>query len=450
LVLASLVFAGLAANACAADAPRAVAIVDARVVTVSGPVLNRGTVVLRNGLIEAVGEGISVPLDAEVVEGDGLTVYPGLIDALSNWGLPSTLAPAPSSPRGRGQQQDSPGTLPPPARGPEDRPSTASWVKAADELQANDRRFESVRAAGFTAAAAFPMRNIFAGQGSMIYLGGQRARDLVIVPSLGQYISLTVNPLGGGFPGSLMGVISYIRQIYLDADRYVVVKATPDPQGLRRPEYDRALEGVLESKRILLPADRLVEMDRMLRLAAEVKQPAILYGLHEGYRAVDLLKKSGAPVLISLRWPELVRERDADPQNDSLHELEVRDQAPSTPAILKKAGVPFAFYSDGLDLPRELQRGVKKAMDAGLSREDAVRALTLSVAEIWGVADRLGSIDQGKIANLVVTQGDLFDEKTQVEMVFIDGVKYPMLTLQERPTSKIPPPVTQNNQGANQ
>ncbi len=84
----------------------------------------------------------------------------------------------------------------------------------------------------------------------------------------------------------------------------------------------------------------------------------------------------------------------------------------------------FAFYTDGVDAPRDIQRAVKKAIDGGLSREDAVRALTLSPAEIYGVADRLGSIEKGKIANLVVTRGEIFDDRTRVEMVFVDGVKY--------------------------
>ena len=92
--------------------------------------------------------------------------------------------------------------------------------------------------------------------------------------------------------------------------------------------------------------------------------------------------------------------------------------------MLQKAGVKFALYSDGLDAPRDLQRAVKKAIDAGLSREDALRALTLSPAEIYGVADRLGSIEKGKIANLVVTKGDIFDDRTKVEMIFVDGKKY--------------------------
>ena len=113
-----------------------------------------------------------------------------------------------------------------------------------------------------------------------------------------------------------------------------------------------------------------------------------------------------------------------------MRSLEAIDKAPSAAAALKKAGVRFALYSDGIDQPRDLQRAVKKAIDAGLSREDAVRALTISPAEIYGVADLLGSIEKGKIGNLVVTRGDIFDDRTKVEMIFVDGVKY------------IPPPET--------
>jgi imidazolonepropionase-like amidohydrolase len=246
---------------------------------------------------------------------------------------------------------------------------------------------------------------------------------MVLESAVGQYI--TLDPSGVGYPASLMGTISYIRQVYLDAGRYQRVKQdyAADPRGKKRPDYDRALEGVLQSQRILLPADSRVEIDRMLHFAAELKQPAILYGLEEGYRSVDLLKAANATVLISLKWPE--RPRDSDPAAvESLRTLQNRDQAPSTPAELAKGGVRLAFYTDGTNQPRDIQKAVKKAIDAGLSRDDAVRAMTLLPAQIFGVDDRLGSIERGKIANMVLTRGEIFDDKTNVAMVFIDGRQY--------------------------
>jgi imidazolonepropionase-like amidohydrolase len=423
----------------------AVAIRNARIVTVSGPVIAKGTVVVRNGLIDAVGENVPIPAGAFVVEGEGLTVYPGLIDALSSlgFGAAPTLAGSTGAAGrgGRGATTAVPtlvSATPAMAAtaaanrsmGPEDRPQTTSWAMAADEISVSDSRIPNVRSAGVTTAVTFPTRGIFGGQGAIIDLiTGEKPGEMIVIPAVGQYIAIgRGGGFGGGFPNSLMGYISYVRQIYLDAEHYKAVKEAyeKDPRSVERPAYDRALEGVLASKRILLPANRVVEIDRILRLAAELKQPTILYGLREAYRpeAAVLLKKSDTPVLLSLKWPELPR-GDIDPDNEpTMRSLETIDKAPSAAAALKKAGVRFALYSDGLDQPRDLQRAVKKAIDAGLSREDAIRALTLSPAEIYGVADRLGSIDKGKIGNLVVTRGDLFDDRTQVMWVIVDGKHY--------------------------
>ncbi len=421
-----------------------IAIRNARIVTVSGPVLAKGTVVVRNGLIETVGENVAVPADATVVEGEGLTVYPGLIDALSTVGIPGA-APAASATAGRGGRgaaqttpvapAANPLAAAPAARsmGPEDRPQTTSWVIAADEIQPTDRRIETVRSAGVTTAVTFPTRGIFGGQGSIIDLATEEKAGAMVVESpVGQYIALGRGGfgggMGGGFPGALMGVISYVRQVYLDADHYKLVKAAyaKDPRGMERPQYDRSLEGVIESKRILLPANRLVEIDRMIRFAAELKQPTILYGMREAYRpeAVELLKKAGLPVLVSLHWPTPPAGPDVHLEDESMRQLETYDQAPAAAAALQKAGVQFAFYSDGVDAPRDLQRAVKRALDAGLTREQALRALTLAPAEIYGVSDRLGSIEKGKIGNLVVTKGDIFENSTRIEMVIVDGKKY--------------------------
>ena len=431
LSITTLVLGG--ACALAQPEPTSIAIRNAKIVTVSGAAIAKGTVVMRNGLIEAVGDNVAVPADAPIVEGDGLTVYPGLVDGLSTWGMGTGAAATGGGGRG-GRGAAAPAAAAatpaaPPSRGPEDRPSTTSWLKAADEIQPGDRRIELARSAGFTSAVVFPTRGIFAGQGSVINLAGEKAADMVLVPSVGQYISVSRGGGGGGagFPGPLMGYIAYIRQIYLDVDYYKMLKAEyeKNPRGMRRPEYDRALEGVMESKRILLPANRWVEVERMLNFSAELKQPTILYGMREGFdsRSTDHLKGKNTPVLVSLRWPEAQRDRDPDDE-ETLRTLELRAKAPGSPAALKKAGIPFALYTDGLDQARDIQRAVKKAMDSGLSREDAVRALTLSPAEIFGVADRLGSIEKGKIANLVVTRGELFDDRTRVEMVFIDGKKH--------------------------
>jgi imidazolonepropionase-like amidohydrolase len=446
LILVAILISGIAAAQAPSAPPSAVAIRNAKIYPVSGPVMSRATVVVRNGLIEAIGANVAVPGDAFVIEGEGLTVYPGLIDGLGTWGLESGAAAATNTggrAGGRGQTPATPNAItqfPQQQQtqerswGPEDRPRTTSWLRAADMVRHTDRRLETARSIGYTASVTFPTSGIFAGQGAVVALAGDRNGEMVIAPSAGQYIGGMGGGRGGGgggggYPSALFGIIAYIRQIYLDADHYKAVKDaySKDPRGMQRPQYDRALEGVIESPRILLPARQEREIDRMVRFAAELKQPAVLYGLHEGYRSVAYLKEGKTPVLVSLRWPARTRgigQTPEDDESETMRNLELRDKAASTPAELQKAGIKFAFYSDGVDQPRELHRAVKKAIDSGLSFDDALKALTLAPAEIFGVADRLGTIEKGKIANLLVTKGDLFQDRTTVEFVLIDGVKY--------------------------
>ena len=418
---------GLSVSAQPQDrAPTTFAIQDARVVPVSGPVLERGTVVIRDGLIAAVGVDAEIPSGAWIVPGEGLTVYPGFTDALSGWGLPNQAGNQGGgrggAPQGQTQGPGRGGQPQPRSTSALDRPATTTWVKAADEFELQDELRHRLHRAGFTTAVVFPQTGIFGGEGSIMSLGEGEKRDSVIDPAAGQYV--TMNSSGNGYPGSLMGTISYVRQVFLDAEHYqrVAEDYARDPRGKKRPEYDRALDGLIGTKRVLLPANRKVEIERMVRFSEEPGYPVILYGMREGYRAVESLKEAGLPVLVSLDWPE--KPKDPDPEAvETIRTLEDRDQAAAVPGMLAAAGVKFAFYSAGKDQTNDLTDAVKKAISKGLSREDAIRALTLSPAEIYGVDDRLGSIEPGKIANLTVTRGDAFADGTKVEMVFIDGVQ---------------------------
>lgn len=400
-----------------AATPSAIAIKDAHVVTASGAELAKGTVLLRDGLIQDVGANLAIPADAWVIDGEGLTIYPGFIDALSTWGIPT---------EGRGAATPAPANQPlqPRAHGPEDRPQTYAFERAADLVNPADHRLESVRSAGFTTAATFPNRGIVTGLGAMVSLAGGRGRAMVIDPSIGTQVNLRTGGFRSGFPGSLMGVLAYVRQLSLDEEHYKVAQQLYAVQetSVKRPEYDHDLEALLKSPRLLLPAIEAQQIDRMLSFGTELKSPFVLYGLHEAYRRIDELKRANVPLLVSLKWPE--KPKDSDPANvPDYRTLEMRDQAPAVPGMLAKARVKFAFYSDGVDAGPDLKNAVKKAIDAGLSQADAIRALTLSAAEVYGVSNRLGSIEKGKIANLVVTRGDAFEDKSKVEYVFVDGVE---------------------------
>lgn len=403
------------------------AIQNAHLVTVSGEVIERGTIVVANGLIEAIGTGVAIPPEAWVIDGAGLTVYPGLIDSLATLGLqapePEGRAAAPGA--GRRTQARRPRI----SRGPEDRPATTPWERAADKLNTGDQRLESWRKAGFTAAVTSPDKGTFPGQAALINLAGQRPNQMVVKTPVALRVNLT--PPGGfrSFPGSLMGVFAYIKQVFSDAEHYGQAWQTYEaaPRGLERPAYDRSLAPIHQAVEsgwpVLIPATWAKEIQRALTLGETVKVNTLIYGAHQGYQAADALAAKNVPVLVSLKWPE--KARDADPEaEEPLRVLRFRDRAPSTPAALHNAGVKFAFYSGGLTNPKAILKNARKAIEAGLPAEAALRAFTLSAAEIFGVSDRLGSLEEGKIANLTVTDGDLFAEKTKVKMVFIDGRKY--------------------------
>ncbi len=434
--------------------PSYFAIRNARLVTVSGPVIENGTIVLERGLIAAIGTNVTIPPEAWVVEGKGLTVYPGLIDSLTTLGLQDATTGAQpagleASPFGQRQQQTQQQQQQR-ARGPEDRPSTTTWENAADRLQTADRRIETWRKAGFTSAVTSPDRGIFPGQAALINLAGERASEMVVKTPVALRINLSAGGGfgggggggGGGFPGSLMGVIAYVRQVFLDADQYGRALAIYEAQpGHERPTYDRTLDPIRQTiaarRPVLIPASSAKDIRRMVELSREWGVQPLFYGGHQAYDAVDALAARKTPVLVSLRWPEKVRDADPD-QEDSLRTLRLRDRAPSAPAALDRAGVPFAFYSDGIANPADILKNARRAVDAGLSRERALRALTLSAAEIYGASNRLGSLEAGKIANLTVTDGDLFAERTKTKMVFVDGAKFEVREA-SRPTA--PPTV---------
>ncbi len=407
--------------------PRYFAIRGAKVVPVSGPPIENATILISRGVISAIGKDLTIPDEAWIIDGKGLTVYPGLFDAFTDVGIAAPTA-APSGGESSGGGRRPQGER---ANGPEDRPGSTAWRNAADEVSLADKRIESWRGAGFTTVVSAPKGGFVPGQGAVLDLGGERAGDLVVKSPVA--IPLNLQPSGGfgsGFPDSLMGVLGYVHQLWIDTDWLAKAEAAyeKNPRGTERPRYDRnsaALAAALgDHALVLIPANNSVQLRRALVLVDRWNVPgAVIYGGQMSYEVAPEIAAKKIPVLVNLKWPEA--EKDADPdETPSLETLRFRDRAPSSPAVLAKAGVKFAFYSDGITTPKDIVKAAKKSIDAGLAPEAALRALTLSPAEIFGVSDRLGSIEKGKIANLVITDGDIFEEKTKIKIVFVDGRKF--------------------------
>ncbi len=409
--------------------PRHFAIQNARIVTVSGQTIDRGTIVIENGLITAVGSNAAVPAGAWIVDGEGLTVYPGLVDAMSTVGLPASMkAPQGRTRGGSGAGSAAAGAEAQYSWGPEDRPATFSWLAAADELNTGDSGIAAWRDAGFTSVVATPERGLFAGQAAFINLAGERPRDMVVKARVAHRVNFLPGSGFPGFPNSLFGGTAYVKQVFLDAGHYdrawtIYERA---PVGQERPEYDRTLAPLRDALNarefVMLPGVRAYEVQRAVKIAEEMGVSPLIYGVHQGYQIAEELADKHIPVLLNANWPEPPTDGDPDAE-PSIVELRFRDRAPTTPAAFERAGVRFAFYSGGAE-PDKLLANVRKSIALGLPQDAAVRAFTLGPAELFGVSDRVGSLDVGKIANVLVTEGDLFAKDTKVKMVFVDGVKF--------------------------
>ncbi len=214
--------------------PQYFAIRGATVVPVSGPRLENATVIIARGVIKAVGKDATIPDEAWVIEGKGLIVYPGFIDSFTDVGI--LPAPAPASGESGARPQ------PPASHGPEDRPGATAWRIAADEASLSDKRVETWRSAGFTSVISAPKGGMFPGQAALLNLGGERNGDMVVKSPVAVPISLQPAGNFSSFPGSLMGSLAYVRQVWLDTDWSTKSQAIyeKNPRGVARPRYEEA------------------------------------------------------------------------------------------------------------------------------------------------------------------------------------------------------------------
>jgi len=422
-----------------ADAPQVYAIRGARIVTAAGAPIASGTIVIRNGLIEAVGSAVTAPDDALVIDGTGLTVYPGLIDLGTATGLD---LPRPAEPQ-------NPQTLEEVERWKRSvilRPG----LRAADHVSTDSPDLRRFAAAGVTTVLARPEGPGIAGQSAIINVvpppdapqigdvGDVRAGLLVVRSPVALHVSLEQRASGSAYPVSQMGMHGFVRQAFLDGQHYGLsqVYYARHTAGTTRPVYDASLEALAAVLGDQLPvafeAGLAREIRRALAMADEFGLSPIVTGAIEADQVTGDLRAHNARVIYSLDYP--TRPATLAPDADEpLRVLRQRANAPKVPAALAQAGVTFAFESAGLDDPRDFVKNAARAVASGLPADAAIRALTIDAARIAGVADRLGSLEPGKIANVVVTNGDLFGDETAVRHVFVDGRLVPIDETAEAP-----------------
>lgn len=404
---------------------QSIALTNARIVTVSGATIEKGTVVVRDGLIQAVGADTKTPADAQVIDATGLTVYPGFIDSLSNAGLQArTAQPAAGGPGGGGQAAAA-------AAAAQAQPSNSNYgvgirpeVSAIDDLRAGESQFDAIRNAGFTSAVTVGRTGIFNGRSAIINLAGDSVSAMIVKEPFAQHISFTTV---ANYPGSLLGTFSALRQMLYDAKRLQDWQKAyaANPKGMKRPEDDKSLEALIpllnREMPVIFNANTENEIVRALDLAKEFNLKAIIAGGQESGKVADRLKSQNVPVLLSMNFPKrtTTASPEADPEN--LSTLRFRAEVPKTAAKLLQAGVKFAFQSGGLTAINDFFLNAGKSVEGGLAKDAAIRAMTLSAAEILEIGDRLGSVEAGKIANLAVVKNDVFASDRFVPYIFVDG-----------------------------
>lgn len=393
------------------------AVVHCKIFPVSGEPIENGVIIIRDGLIESLGpqERIAIPEDAEKIEAVGLCAYPGLIDAVTHFFLEVKKEEAPA------QRARMP--VPPAEKKVEHHPE----MQVFRLLKPKKSTLTSLHKAGITTILVVPEKNIFAGQSVLLNLNGEDAKLMVVKNPFALHINFVT--ARGAYPSSLMGTMALLRQSFLDAQHYSFHRSLflRSPSGIKRPAYDPFLEALLpfvvEKKPVVFNCRNQEDIKRALRLIAEFQLNGCVSGANEAWRVADLLKKANVPVFVSMEFKPPVTSLYASKGKEAKEKAE-KEIYPANAANLYKKGIKFAISSNSIKKPTDFLKNIRKAIEKGLSKEEALRALTMTPAKFLGVSDILGSLEPGKVANIVLTSGEIFEEKTKVRRVFVDGLSF--------------------------
>lgn len=418
LALAALI--ALPAQDARADAPRIHAITGVRIVTAPGQVIENGTIVLRDGLIEAVGSKVPAPADAEIIKGEaGWTVYPAFIDAASSVGL-DTEATA-GAPRG--------GPAPKRLGARHELKSVHPEDGIVDRVDVSHASLARHREMGFALAQVLPDKGVFRGESALLALRKAPAPEIVASAHLAQVIALEASSfMAGEYPSSKFGAMATVRQVLLDAQRQGEWSAryAANPAGMAPPEFrtsDAPLLALLRGERLPifvtingLDPGRFGNLTREFALGGAM---TVARGL--GDRAEDLVA-AGMPVLLPLELPAKPNlTTDDDLVETGLRQLQESLLAPKLPAALEAAGVKVAFVTLGMKNPRAFTENLAAIVKAGLPADEALAAVTTTPAALLGLSRSTGTLEPGKQANLMVVDGELFTAKPKLRHLFVTG-----------------------------
>lgn len=389
--------------------PAVYALIHAKIVVESGHVLENATLVVRDGIIAAVGIQLAPPRDADVLDLSGKTIYPGLIDAFSETSAVSI--------EGGAKHWNSLIT-------PE--------LNISLQYRADESNYEKLRKQGVVAQLLAPSGGILKGRSALVHTSSESGRRGIWKDDVAQHLRLGVprNRGRNAYPNSPMGAVALARQTFLDAEWYRQAWAVHQSnRSLLPPDRNDALAALAESlasrQRVIIDGANELYVLRAAAFAREFSLNAILRGSGQEYQRLDAIRDTGRSMIIPVNFPKPPTVNSPElAKAVELSELMHWELAPENPSRLDAAGVRFALTSNGLDDSGDFLSQIRLAVKRGLSSDTALRSLTTIPAELFGVSERLGTLSKGKSASFIVSDGELFNKATGILETWIDGHRF--------------------------
>lgn len=397
------------------------ALTNAKIVQKPGQVIEKGHIIIKDGLIHAVGANVSIPVDAKVIAADSLTIYAGFIDGLSYTGIP----------RPENNRNNRP-TVKHPGEPGNKLAGIQPELHAKDAIKANDKSIADLRKNGFTVAQVAPRGRMLPGSTDLVLLAGESADAMLLKAGSGLYSQLAgANRV---YPRTVIGVMSKYRELYKQAEQAQSHEKAyaKNPQGMKRPGYDPALRAfypvINQEKAVVFKASDVKSAYRIFNLQEDLGFPLVLADVKQGWHIIDEIKQKNIPVYLSLELPnvkEKKKEEEEEEVSEEVKKFQDRQQAElkkhqEQAATFEQAGIEFGFSLLSTK-SKDIRPNLRTLIKNGLSENTALAALTTVPAKQLGMSNILGTVEKGKIANLVVTDESYFAEKSNVRYVFVDG-----------------------------
>jgi imidazolonepropionase-like amidohydrolase len=381
--------------------------------------LENATLVIRKGKVVAVGNNLSVPEGAVQVDLSGKFIYPSFIETFASYGIPEAEV-IKKNPTKRPQFLSN-------------KEGAYSWNEslqteftAHENFTPDAKVAKSWRKLGFGTVLAHQANGISRGSGTIVLLGDDRAHELMVKEKASHHLSFRKGKSTQNYPGSLMGAIALLRQTYLDGEWY-------EKTG-RQEEVNLSLEAwnQLQPLPQIFAVDNKLEVLRAATLGAEFGQKYIIKGSGDEYQRTQAIKATGSALILPLNFPDAFDVEDPfDAQQVTLQQMKHWELAPANPALIDSAGISFCLTTDGLKKKTDFKNKLLSAIERGLSKTAALKALTYTPARLLKVEDQLGSLEKGKLANFLIASGDIFEKKTKLHHNWVKGKPYEITSMDE-------------------